>query len=263
MATSDFVAAGWYPNPDNAAQVRYWDGSAWTTQVRDAVAPAGVGTAVPMAGTATVAGFGADTPGLQPVRRKRTGAIIGVAVGVVVLLGAGAFGVISSGILSSTVKEETYQGVVSLNVPKDWRNVNEAVLPLVEDFSGEFAGAWTADNKSFFAANDYLLGFEYAGVIDSQDYTVEELGEIYFSGWLEDFDLSTDESESLTTKEGYEAWRREVAFTDPDGVSGTAVQYVVREGTSEFSIILYRYDDLTGYEDQFAAMINTMEFLDS
>ena len=27
------VPAGWYPNPDNPAQLRLWDGTQWTDQI--------------------------------------------------------------------------------------------------------------------------------------------------------------------------------------------------------------------------------------
>ena len=38
--------AGWYPNPDDATQLRWWDGSAWTDQVQASIseqAPGEVG----------------------------------------------------------------------------------------------------------------------------------------------------------------------------------------------------------------------------
>jgi hypothetical protein len=34
--------AGWYANPNNAAQLRYWDGSEWTDHTSQATAPAAV-----------------------------------------------------------------------------------------------------------------------------------------------------------------------------------------------------------------------------
>ena len=39
MATQQ-QPAGWYPDPQNAGQQRYWDGSQWTEQTAPAAAPA-------------------------------------------------------------------------------------------------------------------------------------------------------------------------------------------------------------------------------
>jgi hypothetical protein len=38
--------AGWYPNPENAAQLRYWDGAQWTQHTAAAQAPAPAGFVV-------------------------------------------------------------------------------------------------------------------------------------------------------------------------------------------------------------------------
>jgi hypothetical protein len=65
-------AAGWYPNPANPAQLRWWDGDAWTDHT------------VPMPGWQP----GWDAP---PVRRRRLWPwIVFPLLGVLVLAGAGA-----------------------------------------------------------------------------------------------------------------------------------------------------------------------------
>ncbi|GAA2178248.1 hypothetical protein GCM10009847_07590 [Leucobacter tardus] len=48
------IPAGWYPNPENDLEVRYWDGLQWTTHVQNAVAEK------------------SDAPSSRP-RKRRTG----------------------------------------------------------------------------------------------------------------------------------------------------------------------------------------------
>ena len=36
-ASSELPQAGWYANPNNSEELRFWDGTAWTSQVRPVV----------------------------------------------------------------------------------------------------------------------------------------------------------------------------------------------------------------------------------
>ncbi len=44
MASAQNAAPGWYPNPENPAQQRYWDGTAWTEHIAP-LNPSGVAPA--------------------------------------------------------------------------------------------------------------------------------------------------------------------------------------------------------------------------
>lgn len=58
MSNTPPIPAGWYPDPNNSAQLRYWDGAVWT----DHYAPATPTTAAPPAAETAVLGVASPTP---------------------------------------------------------------------------------------------------------------------------------------------------------------------------------------------------------
>ena len=80
--------AGWYADPSNPAQQRYWDGSQWTGHIAAAASPAPplAPPAPPLAPVAASA-----PPGYYPVEPAKKklggGAIAAIVIGSVVLLG--------------------------------------------------------------------------------------------------------------------------------------------------------------------------------
>ncbi|GAA4996534.1 DUF2510 domain-containing protein [Kitasatospora paranensis] len=122
MSTS--TPPGWYPvtGPDGTAQERWWDGSAWTAEVRPAAGAAGIAEAPTQAWTAPAAPAPAAHPGYGypqqpaagygyppqapayaypsavPASKNRNGVIIGIAAGVLVVAAVvGAVFVLGSG----------------------------------------------------------------------------------------------------------------------------------------------------------------------
>jgi hypothetical protein len=39
MSQEETIEAGWYPNPENPTELRWWDGQAWTDQVFQGTEP--------------------------------------------------------------------------------------------------------------------------------------------------------------------------------------------------------------------------------
>jgi uncharacterized protein DUF2510 len=61
---SDSLPPGWYPAPDSANGLRWWDGIRWTGEVRDADAGGDAGAAAPgRGGQGTPAAGGAPAEG--------------------------------------------------------------------------------------------------------------------------------------------------------------------------------------------------------
>ncbi|HCS61768.1 MAG TPA: hypothetical protein DIW46_10305 [Microbacterium sp.] len=56
------IAAGWYPNPDDSTQLRYWDGAVWTMHF----APAAPAATVPIAATAPTVAIEPSPPAYVP-----------------------------------------------------------------------------------------------------------------------------------------------------------------------------------------------------
>ena len=77
MPTSPLPPAGWYPNPDNAAELRWWDGKAWSAH-----------TAAP--GTVTQA---PATTAAKAPRRIPISTWVGVALAVIFGLSAMSTGI--------------------------------------------------------------------------------------------------------------------------------------------------------------------------
>ena len=74
------VAPGWYPDPQNDAQLRYWDGAAWTEHTQQA-GPGAEGSAPPGGGAGQGAGTaynpgsmeGVPTHGRERIQQLRGG----------------------------------------------------------------------------------------------------------------------------------------------------------------------------------------------
>jgi hypothetical protein len=106
--TATSPAPGWYADPGQSAQLRYWDGAAWTAHLAPAPsptpapAPAPVPAAAPSPRSASYAGTSASTtlPAAAPAARRVSPVriLIGVlaALGALYLLGAGLRGVTQS-----------------------------------------------------------------------------------------------------------------------------------------------------------------------
>ncbi|MBQ3358393.1 MAG: DUF2510 domain-containing protein [Microbacterium sp.] len=117
------VPAGWYPNPDDPTQVRYWDGAQWTLSTAPAVAPAPAPAAetmvLPTTGNATFApppapAFEAQPAALAPVRPSSSKKwLIGgaIAAGVIVVGSVGA--AIGSGNRTDAAPEASTAPVIS------------------------------------------------------------------------------------------------------------------------------------------------------
>lgn len=82
MTSTSGTPAGWYPNPENSTQLRWWDGEAWTDRVQASIseqpdAAIGVGPAV-YAGPPILVVTTNDLPGYRVVAVH--GEVFGITV---------------------------------------------------------------------------------------------------------------------------------------------------------------------------------------
>lgn len=101
MSTTGGWPAGWYPDPDDAARLRYWDGGAWTEQRMDAAppppepeAPGGPARTSPPA-THPAGTGGVPAPGMHAGSSRRW--LVVVAIAVLVLAGVTLAKVVGGG----------------------------------------------------------------------------------------------------------------------------------------------------------------------
>ena len=47
MSGNDTIPAGWYPDPEQVGQLRFWDGHSWTDQRQATTTPPSPGVGVP------------------------------------------------------------------------------------------------------------------------------------------------------------------------------------------------------------------------
>lgn len=85
---SSTVPAGWYPDPDSASQLRYWDGAAWTEHRSPAAPNAAQAAPAPSPADQVVAG-GAPSRSLKSRRGLKIGGGILAALFVIGLMGDG------------------------------------------------------------------------------------------------------------------------------------------------------------------------------
>jgi hypothetical protein len=148
--------AGWYADPADAKQVRYWDGNAWTTQIRSSgpsLAP--------------------ETPRHRLPAIAITGIVVGalLAVGGItaILLNAGndpVSGAQPAG--DNEVQFTSDSGLITINVPASWKEDTAAAreyFDLVDVPGMTVQASWDLDAAPWFggasatiATYDHVLG---------------------------------------------------------------------------------------------------------
>lgn len=120
--------AGWFPDPEQPGQLRYWDGNAWTEHRAPVQPPSPRPTQYP-GPVAAGAGSGAVRPpgigpdAIAPVTKKRNGLWWKIALGVVAfffligLIGAVADSLSTSHTTTSTASEETAPNTPNMAKP--------------------------------------------------------------------------------------------------------------------------------------------------
>ncbi len=158
------------------------------------------------------------------------------------------------------VEWDTLNGYARLTVPGHWYEDSATVIAADPTLSAELAGTWNVDGRVAAKTDDFLYAWEFYGEDLSDVLTIEELAAEYYDYWGENVERSAETTEVLTTANGYEAWRQSLTLR-ADGREYRGLQYVVRNGGAELALVMFRYGNLDGYEDELSEVVDSIEFL--
>jgi hypothetical protein len=235
---------GWYTDPADASQHRYWDGDMWTDKTR------------PSGGTATLAA--PTVLGALPAAEKRsgwrTGGVIAVVVvGVVALIGLGLALRPSGGSsgstpivgASSTVGWEPFasrSAAITYLANPDWtdfytENDERAMVDAMGDVQGaavEVAGLWLLDGSLVTGGTTLMvIAVDEGSSVGSPQIQTQAFLMAAKSG-VDDFEEVA--SEGMTTSAGDDAWR--VDFTGASmGLPFTSTVIAIEHG--DVDVIVY------------------------
>ncbi len=83
---TDQPPAGWYPDPDDSAQQRYWDGAAWTEHRAPATQPSQYGSQPGQYGQYGQYGSGQYGAGASSGAETSGGAVVALVLGIVSII---------------------------------------------------------------------------------------------------------------------------------------------------------------------------------
>lgn len=235
--------AGWYSDPADAKQLRYWDGNAWSNQIRASESSPGAGT--PRSGLPVIGIVGIVAAGLLAV-----GGITAI------LLNSGRDSDTPGGTATDTTEHTAPEvvvpegwdlfvsrsGSVEYAVDPDW---TDAWTPEYEAYvlsstgmdnaEMELAGTWITDGSQF--TGDTILMVVLTGMgappVGSLEIGAEEFvkGTSLSSG---DSPYEVVLSQGMTLTQGYEAWRLDHTLTF-DGTAQNA------------SVVIFEYETTVGF----------------
>lgn len=236
---ADSPALGWYEDPGNATQLRFWDGEGWTDQVSSMTS---------------------DDGGVGHRRRLSGWAIAGIVACALLVVG-GITAIIVQTTKGSSSSEhssaentlpplpapqgwETYisrSGAIAYAYDPEWTNLytpeyETMVLAMggTTDVETELAGVWMLDGSAFTGETTLVILAFDEGTTNHLPLSYQS------SGWVHEwaqtaeadgYDIGVDES--YTTNTGLDAWRTDFTMT----VDGTPLYS---------SVVLFDYDVTSG-----------------
>ena len=129
MSEPSLPAAGWYPDPEDPAGMRYWDGSQWTEQRAPGanVAPGAMAQAGPAAARPNVTVVGQTTNGM---------AVASLVLGILWLYWVGSilalvFGYVAKGQIDASGGTQGGRGLAVAGIVLGWVGVGVLAVLLV------------------------------------------------------------------------------------------------------------------------------------
>lgn len=258
-------------SPDS---VRYWDGTAWTNDIRASVADVPTtqlpppGEQAPSAPTASVYTTGSVPPGSG-------GKVLAIVAAAAVLLTGGVVAIVAAqspggsspsdtpAAQETPVPRVTPQvdlpnfGDWTLEIPDHWLDVSITdYMDLAEENREPFVGGWNVDGRSNNKTSSFIFAYQYPDLDD--DRPLQEIGMEYYTGPFAGVDVHSDQDSSFTTSNGYEAWVRTVNGLC-DTRSCRISVLIARADASEFSITLRDYSESIEYFDEVLAVFDSIE----
>jgi hypothetical protein len=245
-------AAGWYADPENDERLRYWDGTAWTGQIRPG--KAGGGTAASRGGLSGLAIAGIVVAAL---------AVVAGLVAIILNAGGEPDPTSTNSDGPRTAPEvvapegwEVYvsrSGAFEYAYDPDW---TDALTPSYEDMlvgtagladvQMEVAGSWILDGSQLTGETSLII------VATSDGTTIPGLMELQAESFvrsnaasIESDDYEEILSEGITTANGYDAWRIDYTMTAYETSFTASVVAFRHETTLGFIYVV----SLKGFDD--------------
>jgi hypothetical protein len=133
--TSEHPPAGWYPDPDNAAAQRYWDGSQWTENRSPAQAAAPSAAVTPVA-QAPMGQVGGQPVVVQPQQKTNGLAVASMVLGILWLYWIGSvlaviFGHVAKSQIDNSNGAQSGGGMAIAGIALGWTGVGILLLALI------------------------------------------------------------------------------------------------------------------------------------
>lgn len=263
--------AGWYPDPHDGKQLRYWSGDKWTDDVRPRDPEPGLSTMPPpapgrdgFAAPASIATASAATPNpyvtspSAPARSSNAGILVTIVASILVLGGAVAFAVMRGGdetppssVAAPTEPTDAPAPAVDLDVPNftlwhipaadswiDASTQDAAELDPVDYDS--FVGSWNIDGRVNVKTEAWLYAFTYPSG-DDAEAPLDEVVATYYAGVFDWADVTVVTDEYYTLPSGIDVWETWAEGTCESSLPCVAGAFLLRADGHELWVTIYDY----------------------
>lgn len=274
--------AGWYPDPQSSSNLRYWDGSAWTTDVR--AADATFGSPAPPPTGSHGSAYDPAAPDVFVPRKSQGGLVVAMVSVAAVLVAGGVIAIIAvanssdgsspsnpgqDSILADPQSETADEQERALpdfttwtiEVPDAWRDVSAIdILTLDGEANETFLGSWNLDGKHNLATNSFAYSYQDLGYYRAGQ-SVTEIIDVYLEWAFDDIEINRSVTDTITTTHGSELFYQ-AAWHDCMRSLCSRALFVAKHERDALVVLYYGPDDSQHYIDEILDVLDTSRHID-